>query len=105
MKQGAGSDLESESFARPSSACIVGSSALGSDSGCGAPQLRAPVAARAARKTDLKEMEIGDCLIGVWAYSFCIERKTVTRRNIDNAPNCGVEQLLLLGPPVHLAIS
>src|SRR3981189_2878551 len=63
MKYGAGSDLERESFARSSSACMDASSAPASASGCGAPQLSAALAARAARKKDRKEIKSKDCLI------------------------------------------
>src|SRR6266576_4868254 len=63
MKYGAGSDLERESFARSSSACMDASSAPDSASGCGAPQLSAPLAARAATKRDRKEIERSVCLI------------------------------------------
>jgi len=42
---------------------MVANSTPESAAGCGAPQLRAVLAAIAARKRDLKEIERSDCLI------------------------------------------
>ena len=45
---------------------MVASNTPESASGCGAPQLRPVLAARAARKKDRKEIETRDCLMDLF---------------------------------------